>query len=236
MRITTGYENNESTLIPNSKNKIQTFLNSSELIDYSISFSGLNENYCLGIVDMVDSTKISACLDNTKLSKYFSFFLNSMALIVQKNGATVLKNLGDSLLYYFPETSNAKDDFGFVSCLECGLQMLAERININSTLIKDNLPPLSYRVSADYGNVLLARSQYSPCIDIFGPSVNICAKINKAANKNSYVIGGDLYQVIKKSSNYIFKNIGSYDSGFQRQYPIYEVTRGRHTDNGKEKV
>ena len=227
MRITTGYENNSDLFIPNSKNKPQTFLDSRELVDYSLSFSGLDENYCLGIVDMVDSTKVSASLDNAKLSKYFSFFLNSMASIVEIHGGTVIKNIGDSLLYFFPESAKLKDNSGFVSCLECGLTMIEERMNINSKLINENLPPLSYRISADYGNVLLARSQNSPCVDIFGPSVNICAKINKLANKNSIVIGGDLYQPIRKTDNYFFRNIGSYDSGFQRQYPIYEVTRAR---------
>ena len=225
VRIMAGDENDTNSLIPTSKNKIEAYAEYGEMVDYDLSFSGFDENYCVSIVDMVDSTKISATMDRAKLSKYYSTFLNSMASIVKKHGGKVIKNVGDSLLYFFPDVARSSDDFEFISCLESGLDMIEERANINLKLKKENLPPLSYRISSDYGNVLLAKSQNSPVVDIFGPSVNICCKINGKAEKNGVVIGADLYQIVKKFSNYYFKDIGSYDVGLRKQYPIYSVTR-----------
>ena len=67
-----------------------------------ISFSGSSANYCVSIVDMVNSTKISSLLPNNKACRYYALFLNSMAALALKCGAKIVKNLGDSLLYYFP--------------------------------------------------------------------------------------------------------------------------------------
>ena len=59
--------------------------------------------------------------------------------------------------------------------------------------------------------------------------VNICSKINSKAPTNSFVIGGDLYQILKKSfsfasQEYSFKDIGEYSLGLKNSYPIYLVT------------
>ncbi|MDH3502553.1 MAG: hypothetical protein OEL69_08630 [Nitrosopumilus sp.] len=39
--------------------------------DYMVAFSGNTENYCIGIVDMVNSTKIAATLGNKKIQAYY---------------------------------------------------------------------------------------------------------------------------------------------------------------------
>ena len=73
--------------------------------DYLVAFSGLSKSYCIGIVDMCNSTTISANMNEKNWSKYYSTFLNSMAKIIQKFGGVPLKNGGDSLMFYFPESS-----------------------------------------------------------------------------------------------------------------------------------
>ena len=73
-----------------------------------VSFSGTSQNYCVGIVDMVGSTKASAHLSKEKMTQYYGLFLNGMAMIAKDHGAIVVKSLGDSLLYYFPKTSDYK--------------------------------------------------------------------------------------------------------------------------------
>jgi len=44
--------------------------------DYMVAFSGLARSYCVGIVDMVNSTKISAEMNEISWSKYYELFLN----------------------------------------------------------------------------------------------------------------------------------------------------------------
>ena len=213
-----------NSMIPNAKNNLQFSLQEKETGDL-VSFSGFDENCCVGIVDIVDSTKISVSLDPVSLGKYYSIFLNSMSTIVRRFSGRVVKNLGDSILYLFSPSTKCNDSYGLVSCLECGLSMIDELVNINSVLAQSYLPPLSFRVSSDYGNVLLATSENTASEDIFGASVNICAKINGKANKNSLVIGGDLYLIAKKFSEYLFREIGWYDVGLPQRYPIYAVRK-----------
>src|ERR687891_521394 len=71
--------------------------------------------------------------------------------------------------------------------------------------------------------------------DLFGSTMNICAKINSMAEPNGIVIGGDLYQIIKSFSfidkYYQFKELrGGYSIGFTHRYPIYCVLSKNNND------
>ena len=192
---------------------------------YVVNFLETSQSYCVGLVDIVNSTKISAALTQKKLSKYYEVFLNSMAQIIEKYGGYVIKNIGDSLLYYFPDPVKSSQSYDFENCLECGLAMIEEHETINNYLKKEKLPPLNYRISADYGEVSIMKTNDSSSIDVFGTPVNMCTKINHAAAKNSIVIGSDLYRTAKKLKNYKYNMIDSYSIGLKFMYPIYTVSR-----------
>jgi two-component system, OmpR family, response regulator ChvI len=102
---------------------------------------------------MMNSTKIAAELTDAQISKYYSIFLNSMATIARNFGAKIIKNAGDSLIFYFPQTSDsiANNTFAFKDVIECCLTMIAAHRTINARLSAEQLPPLNYRISADYG-------------------------------------------------------------------------------------
>ena len=193
--------------------------------NYLVDFSGESNNYCIGFVDIANSTQISATLKHEKMSKYYEIFLNSMANIVERFDGFVIKNIGDSLLYYFPESSKSSTRFGFLSCIECSLTMIDSRELINTKVKNEDLPPLNYRVSADYGKVTIIKSDNSPSIDIVGFPVNICSKINPSAPQNGAVIGSDLYQLVKDFDDYNYNQIKAYSVGLKQSYPIYSVQR-----------
>jgi class 3 adenylate cyclase len=184
-------------------------------------------NCCVGIVDMVNSTGITAKLVNGQLCKYYSIFLNTMADIVRDFGAKVLKNIGDSLLYYFPETSYTDNKTVFRNVLECSLTMINHHTVLNQKMYNEDLPDVNYRVSADYGNILIASSYNSSIEDIFGPTVNLCAKINSIAKPNGIVIGGDLYLNVRDLEEYDFDLIKTYSSGLKLEYPVYSIIRSK---------
>ncbi len=192
--------------------------------DYMVAFSGLSKSYCIGIVDMVESTKISAEMNEVEWCKYYEIFLNSMAKILPRFGGTVIKNQGDSLLYYFPESSKGTK-YGFMSCIECCLSLTEEHDVLCEILKKEGLPCLNYRVSADYGKVVIMKSNNSTSPDLIGPPVNMCSKINHLALVNGIVIGGDLYQNIKEIKDYRYSQKKGFSIGFKYSYPVYEVNR-----------
>ena len=199
--------------------------------DYDISFTGISKSCCVGVVDIVNSTAITAKLSSSKMCEYYSIFLNAMSKIVRSYQATIVKNIGDSLLYYFPNTRDGEDEFALVEVLDCGLRIIDAHKVINPILAESGLPPLDYRISADYGMVSIAsQTSKTDSEDLFGPTVNLCSKLNGAANPNSMVIGGDLHQLVRSVKDYEFIPIGQYMNGLKLHYPAYQV---RHTISRK---
>jgi CheY-like chemotaxis protein len=116
----------------------------------------------------------------------------------------------------------------FKEVLECCTAITAAHEFINMRLETEQLPPVSYRISADYGRVEVATTVTSGAEDLFGPTVSMCAKINSQAEPNGIVIGGDLYEIIKRFSfkEYDFKEIGKkWPIGIRYSYPVYSVLR-----------
>jgi two-component system, OmpR family, response regulator ChvI len=194
-----------------------------------VSFSGQRQRYCVCFIDMINSTAITSSLTDVQIGKYYSIFLNSTATIARNFGAKIIKNAGDCLIYYFPATSDSSDRIAFSDALECCSIMIEAHRFINAKLNEERLPPISYRISADYGMVEIARSITSTSDDLFGSTMNRCAKMNIKAKENSMVIGNDLYTVAKSFSSinaeYQFEEIWTYsaEGGDKQNYPIYAV-------------
>lgn len=189
-----------------------------EKAEYLISSSNETATFCVGMVDMKSSTKISATLGIVRSSRYYQIFLNSMSRILAGFDGQVIKNIGDCLLFYFPETSKIYSD-DFINCLDCCLCMRRIRGVINKKLKAEYLPSVNYRISLDYGQVAVMRSE-GEVVDLFGPPVNMCSKINKLASCNGIAIGGDLYQVVKPLP-YRTCQIKGCPVGFKSEYPVY---------------
>ena len=145
-----------------------------------------------------------------------------MSMIAGACGAKIIKNTGDCLIFYFPDTKDTDNSSSFNLVMECGLMMLGAHAAINKKLETEGLPFVDYRISADYGRLDIARSKDTQVDDLFGPTMNLCAGINSKAPSNSMVIGGDLYRLIKSFSSkesygkYTFKDSGEYSIGFKQ--------------------
>jgi two-component system, OmpR family, response regulator ChvI len=208
-----------------------------DLASEEICFLPNSQNYCVCFVDMVDSTSITAKIsDHQKIRQYYSIFINTMAILVKNYGAKIVKNAGDALIFYFPDSSDSAQEAAFKDILECFTVMILARDIINAKLDAQNLPPVSYRISADYGRVEVATSTSSRTEDLFGSPMNICAKINSMAEPNGIVIGGDLYQIVKSFSffnnGYEFRELrGGYSMGFDHKYPVYTALSKNNNNN-----
>lgn len=199
-----------------SEKDVESFLK-----DQMVSFKEIDHSYCVGIVDIVNSTQITAKLSQVKACEYYTVFLNALGYIAEANGATVVKNIGDSILFYFPELS--KDEDGFLIPVTCGRKMLEASELINKIFAKSGLPKIQYRVSVDYGPLMIANYKTSCCEDIFGSTVNLCSKINRTAKPNGMVVGNDFYQMIKKSRQHKYTEVKKLQTGLRQDYPVYEI-------------
>ncbi|MGB8101618.1 MAG: response regulator [Nitrososphaeraceae archaeon] len=195
-----------------------------------VLFSNKSENYCICFIDIVGSTQITAKITpSEKVGKFYSTFINAVASIVKDHNGKIVKTVGDGVLFFFPGTSNIEDIEAFVDALECCLALISSRNTINSNLNEEKLPGISYRISAEYGRVEVAKSDRSASYDLFGTTVNFCAKINKNAPPNGIVIGSDLYTIVSSfpalADRYNIQEIGELHlrTG-KRRYPIYELS------------
>lgn len=114
-----------------------------------------------------------------------------MAAIARNFDGTIIKNTGDSLIYYSPKTTSRvgnSDATNFKNVFEFGLTIIAVNPIMYIKLKEKGLPNLSYRISADYGRVEVAKSLSSTSEDLFGTTVNLCSKINSKASPNQMVV------------------------------------------------
>lgn len=203
-------------------------LKSLEYQEDEIYFYNNSAQFCVCYADIVNSTDILAKIaDATKLRRYYSIFLNTTAIIVKKFNAKIIKNTGDGLIYYFPETSDPSMYTAFKKVMDCCFMMINSHRSINIKTRDECLPEITYRISADYGRVEVARSSSSYNDDLFGMTMNNCARMNYVAPANGLVIGSGLYQLVKHlifpNKFYFFKRATSLKIGMNKPYPVYHV-------------
>ncbi len=192
--------------------------------DILLQFSEQSEKYCVGLIDIMNSTRICANLSDSEISEFYKIFLNSIATIIKSFDGTVVKNLGDGLLFYFAIES-VDDKTTLKKCLDCCLGLGKSHDEIIEKLEKQNLPSIDYRTSATYGIVRIAKTSTSSINDIFGATVNRCAKINRSAPANGVIIGEGLYDLVKKLEEYLFKKIESDIVSPEYGYTGYIVSK-----------
>ena len=194
-----------------------------------LKFSQHVQNDCVGVIDMKDSTRISDKLSDQNITKMYEIFLNFMAKIVRDHNGEVIKNIGDALMFRFPNL-DPTDSEGIKNVLECCLTMIESHDELKKQLNAEDLPAIDYKISATYGSVKVAESTTSNIADIFGPTVNRCFKINSLCPKNSVVVGINLYEMSKDFPEYELMQFCSIEMKQKYGYSIFELKR-KNLDN-----
>ncbi len=188
-----------------------------------IRFSSRHTHYGVSFIDIVNSSSIISHLSGREADIVYATFLNTCAKIIRQHGGDVVKNVGDGLLYYFPDT-----DFGnlsdFEMVVECGQALLAARNEINVVLASEQLPEISFRISASYGPVSVAEDLDNEVEDLFGVTINTCAKINRYADDNAMIIGSALHEKLHNSEKYTFEYAIDYAISDTLTVPLYKVS------------
>ena len=194
--------------------------------DILLRFSDRTEDACVCFVDIQGSTRVCMHLDEDAAASLYATFINSMASVVGRHGGTVVKNVGDALLFYFPAEKP-------LEVIECCMAMCEYRDDLCSLLDKAGLPHLDYRVSATLGPVSIARVSTSEINDIFGSTVNACSKINSFARPNGLVIGESLHGVVSGAGGFSFERGADFHISDNRDLAIYHVRRAESGPAGR---
>ena len=183
--------------------------------------------FCVIYVDIESSTYNMAHLSSENYTIYYTVFYDTLSDIASKFGGRVIKHIGDAMIIYFPATYDPTNREAFQLTLDCAMTMLDSRCAINTIFHEKGLPSLSYRISADYGQMKSIETETSLALDWIGPSMNMVAKMNHLAHSNSLVVGGDLHQILSRFSfrEYLLEPIGELNIGIKQKYPVYSIIR-----------
>ena len=192
--------------------------------DILLNFSDQSENGCVCLIDIKDSTRITSTMNDSETGHLYSTFLNSMGAIVKDFDGTVIKNIGDALLFYFPKI-NPHDVDSFKKVIECCLTMCDSHDKVSKKLYEHGLPSVDYKISATYGPVRIASTSTSAVNDIFGSTVNRCAKINGLSPRNGLLIGEAFYDAVKSIEDYSFEKMDQAMPDNEQRYVVYTVSR-----------
>ena len=199
----------------------------------SIKFTDDSLKCCVCFIEFQSSINNTTIADDSSpIREYYSTVINSLSQIIKRNNGKIVKSFGDRLLCYFLNFSDLNNEKAFEEVIECGLEILEKREDINKELlIKNNLPTVeNYKISVDYGVIDLALAGDNYQLDIFGSAVNLCSKINSSLSAhNEMIIGNNFYRILKSFptilNKYNFINNGEFKVTENIGYPIYNIKR-----------
>lgn len=164
-----------------------------------LKFKDNSEFVVVCIIDIQDSTMITSQLSERDTAELYGTFDRVMSQIISNHGGTIVKSMGDAILYYFKSSSSpSKSDF--LTAINCCLDMTTANEALNNSLNHGKHHHINYRISAVYGSVMSASK--NDIHDIFGSTVNQCSKINRYSKTNELVISQEIYELIKNENNY----------------------------------
>ena len=139
--------------------------------------------------DIVSFTSISEAMEAEELSGFLNFYLTSMCEIALKYGGTIDKFIGDSIMIFFGDPKTRGPEQDAISCCKMALEMLTF-VERNEDLIKEkfNFPEkLEIRIGIHSGMCSVGNFGSDQRLDytIIGRAVNVAARLEQAAPKNS---------------------------------------------------
>lgn len=173
------------------------------------------------IIDIKDSTLITSQLSEHEAAELYSTFDQVMSRIIISHGGTIVKSMGDAILYYF-KASSTPSKSEQLPAIDCCLEMSRANAELNNNLNHGKHHQINYRISAVYGSVMSASK--NDIHDIFGSTVNRCSKINRFSKTNGLVISQEIYESLKNDIGY---QIDKVDDDVRSEYGdgVYHITK-----------
>lgn len=208
-------------------------------------FAKFHSSLVVGMLDIVRSTEITMPLSGESIDDFYTIFLQETAAILQHNNARIIKNIGDGILFYFPETvsvgasdideNSNETQKAFAEVLACANALLSGRAKMNEKLSAANLPTIEHRTSFSFGAVSAMISTEGAIIDLFGSVINTCTKMNKMAKPNTCIVGEALHEKFvslgiagsggEERDGSVFGKIGDYHVGDKLSFGVWQIAQ-----------
>lgn len=186
-----------------------------------LKFREKSEHLIVCIIDIVNSTSTTAELSGRESAQFYSTFHNVMSKIILSHDGTIVKSMGDAVLYSF-QASNPPTKDECLKAIDCCLDMIGSHAELNSILKQKSLPGIDYRISAVHGPVMTASK--NGISDIFGSTVNQCSKINRFAGANGLVVSKGIQTLLAEEHSYQLKRV-EHDTAVKAGEGVYRISR-----------
>ncbi|HJJ24059.1 MAG: adenylate/guanylate cyclase domain-containing protein [Crenarchaeota archaeon] len=160
-------------------------------------------------VDLVGSTTMALELPPEKIAIIISSFSQEMGSVIRQHHGYVLKFVGDAVIGYFiAENNSLLTTSNAVNCAKSMISVIQK--GINPILNQYDYPDLKVKIGVDFGQNIIVRygaDKVNSHVDLIGPVMNICAKIQSMAKPNQILIGSDVYDRLHPNSQKEYKQI-----------------------------
>lgn len=150
--------------------------------------------------DIVSFSEIAESLEAEDLTRVLNEFLDEMAEVALKHGATIDKYIGDAVMAFFgdPKTRGLEADAR--ACVFMAIEMLAAVRRLDRKWRESGLGrPLQIRIGVNTGYCTVGDfgSQKRMDYTIIGHQVNLAARIEKAAAPGSILLSHETWSLVK---------------------------------------
>lgn len=182
-------------------------------------FSKHHKNTIVGVLDIVGSTELTAFLTGEQIDTFYTIFLEEISSLLRQFHAVPVKNMGDGILFYFPDHGTTKQDAEHA--IATGQTLIQSLPTVNNRMTHAGLPHISYRVSMSRGPVSAMLDNAGSIIDLFGATINTCSKMNKMAEPESFIIGETLHTMLGNES--LGSRIGEFHINDQISFEVFKI-------------
>jgi class 3 adenylate cyclase/tetratricopeptide (TPR) repeat protein len=137
--------------------------------------------------DVVDSTPLGEGLDPEQLRALMAGYFDEMRAVIERHGGTVEKYIGDAIMAVFGIPHVHEDDA--LRAVRAAAEMREALAAVNARLPR----PIAARTGINTGEVV-AGGEHTL---VTGDSVNIAARLERAADVNAILIGEATYHLVR---------------------------------------
>lgn len=194
-------------------------------------------------VDIAGSTSMGMLLPADKLAIVIKIFVQEMSYLVSGYHGYVLKYAGDSVIAYFPATTNlAEVCANAVNCARSMLSIIEHALN--PVLEEGGYPQLKVKIGIDVGENQIVRLGGN--VDILGYTMSIVGKIIELAEPGQIIIGKWVYDTLSGPLKKLFTRLklspevwnyrDSKESRFYSLYSLNSVMSRKLMDPAKKRA
>ena len=176
--------------------------------------------------DIVGFTQLTDELESEDLTDFLNDYLDNMATIAIRHGATIDKYIGDAVMIFFGDPESNGPDQDAKKCVEMALDM---QRYVRENALKwakrhsfDRVLEIRIGISSGYCTVGNFGSEDRLDYTVLGGVVNLAARLDSAARPGSILVSNETYKLTQDVIHY---DIGrSYNlKGLHNQVTAYEV-------------